>query len=516
MKRTHDKYGRGSAAANGIGFVDLEPGDTFDGLEARLRAIKDSVFECRRLGLRASVGSMRNANELAKHLAKGELEEVHKFAAKNLGVLFSRAGVGIRHLDKKADPKARWVVTYVRVFAWFVFDGDRKLATITLKQNHGQHNFYSVEALEINKDAESERTPRGAISEDLNSAPLQNLASQLANKITYYVGDVKRTRPAFVADEEPFSVEHAAGKILTMGGAENMKRTDLTVIILTGNEELHIGRCLEKLRDLNPLQVLVVESQKGDRTHEKAIEVARQLQWQVKVEGVGLEEKGAIPMYTYTSNLYLIWHDWPGNQAEQFNWALDHVEIKGSWVLRLDADEYLYPETIEELKKLVTDGGLPTDVTSLSLSLSRRIFGGDIRHGHHDIELVRAFKKGYGRSIAAEMDEHIVTSEGKNYKLKGKFVDDSLLPFAEWQEKHRHYAKREARMAVEGRANKNKHLYYKLPPYFRAFAYFCIRYFLKLGFLDGLPGWRWHFWQGLWYRCLVDREIGRLRKQKRF
>ena len=27
--------------------------------------------------------------------------------------------------------------------------------------------------------------------------------------------------------------------------------------------------------------------------------------------------------------------------------------------------------------------------------------------------------------------------------------------------------------------------YYRLPPYFRAFAYFCIRYFLKLGFLDG-------------------------------
>ena len=487
MKRTHDKYGRGSAAANGIGFVDLEPGDTFDGLEARLRAIKDSVFECRRLGLRASVGSMRNANELAKHLAKGELEEVHKFAAKNLGVLFSRAGVGIRHLDKKADPKARWVVTYVRVFAWFVFDGDRKLATITLKQNQGKHNFYSVEALEINKDAESERTPRGAISEDLNSAPLQNLASQLENKITYYVGDVKRTQPSFIASEEPFSVERAASEILMMGGASAKTQTNLTVIILTGNEELHIGRCLEKLRNLNPRQVLVVESQKGDRTHEIAV------------------EHGAT----------CVWHDWPGNQAEQFNWTLDNVEITGSWILRLDADEYLYPETIEELKKLVTDGGLPPDVTSLSLSLSRHIFGGDIVHGHHDIELVRAFKKGCGRSVAAEMDEHIVTSEGKNYKLKGKFVDDSLLPFAEWQEKHRNYAKREARMAIEGRANKNKQLYYKLPPYFRAFAYFCIRYFLKLGFLDGLPGWRWHFWQGLWYRCLVDREIGRLRKEGR-
>ena len=26
--------------------------------------------------------------------------------------------------------------------------------------------------------------------------------------------------------------------------------------------------------------------------------------------------------------------------------------------------------------------------------------------------------------------------------------------------------------------------YYRLQPYFRAFAYFCIRYFLKLGFLN--------------------------------
>ncbi len=24
--------------------------------------------------------------------------------------------------------------------------------------------------------------------------------------------------------------------------------------------------------------------------------------------------------------------------------------------------------------------------------------------------------------------------------------------------------------------------------------------------IDGRAGWRWHFWQGLWYRWLVDRE----------
>ena len=39
--------------------------------------------------------------------------------------------------------------------------------------------------------------------------------------------------------------------------------------------------------------------------------------------------------------------------------------------------------------------------------------------------------------------------------------------------------------------------------FLRAVAYFCIRYFLKLGFLGGLAGFCWHFWQGLWYRWLV-------------
>ena len=147
----------------------------------------------------------------------------------------------------------------------------------------------------------------------------------------------------------------------------------------------------------------------------------------------------------------------------------------------------------------------------IAFPLSRRIFGGPIRHGMPEIVLVRAFRRGLGRSTGAEMDERFVTTRGTCLRLKGGFVDDSLLPLADWKQKHRDYARREAKMAVEGRANGNKRLYYRLPPYLRAFAYFAWRYFLRLGFLDGLPGWRWHFWQGLWYRLLVDREISRQR-----
>ena len=41
---------------------------------------------------------------------------------------------------------------------------------------------------------------------------------------------------------------------------------------------------------------------------------------------------------------------------------------------------------------------------------------------------------------------------------------------------------------------------------FRAFAYFCIRYFLKLGFLDGLPGYT--FARGKWkYFANIRKKI---------
>lgn len=212
-KIINDKYGRGSAAVNGEGFVDLEPGDTFSGLEAKLCARIAEVYVNEALGLTATIGSKRNANELSQHMAPGEDEEAHKFAAKNIGALFARGIIGIKHLDKKAKPGQRWVTTFIRVFAKFEFAGKSMISTITLKGTDDPRSIYSVEALEINQDACSERKPRGAISEDLNSAPLQNLASSLMNSIAYYVGDVNRTKPEFIGSEDVFTIEGAAIKI---------------------------------------------------------------------------------------------------------------------------------------------------------------------------------------------------------------------------------------------------------------------------------------------------------------
>lgn len=269
--------------------------------------------------------------------------------------------------------------------------------------------------------------------------------------------------------------------------------TDVSVIILQKNEALHIRRCLERLAPLAPRQIFIVDCHSTDGSDKMAAEM------------------GATVVY----------HDWPGAHAKQFNWAIGNLPIESTWVLRLDADEYLYPETCEEVRRLVSSGGLPPDVTSLSLSRARVFCGHRIRFGGTaHIPMVRFFKYGVGRCQDRAMDEHIVTHEGREYRLKGEFADHNLNTMDWWREKHRGYARREAADALafergELRFKPAKEAYYRMPRYFRAVVYFSIRYFLKGGFLDGYAGWMWNFWQGLWYRCLVDREIGRMKRTQK-
>ena len=54
--------------------------------------------------------------------------------------------------------------------------------------------------------------------------------------------------------------------------------------------------------------------------------------------------------------------------------------------------------------------------------------------------------------------------------------------------------------------------YYNFPPILRPTLLFLYSYFLRLGFLDGLKGFVFHFLQGFWYRILVDLKIFELKK----
>ena len=275
--------------------------------------------------------------------------------------------------------------------------------------------------------------------------------------------------------------------------------TDVTVIILIGQEKIHLQRCIEKLAPLEPKCIWLIESQPDDGGVAIAKETAEKL---------GL-------------TLKTVYNKWPGLYAKQFNWALDYVEKetgkgeseKGEgWILRLDADEYLMPVTCEKLKEELPK--LSEDVAGLTLELKRRFCGREIRHATNGIRLLRIWRAGHGRSEERAMDEHIEV-DGKVIDFDGAFYDDNLNDMDWWREKHRGYAKREAADALafargEIHFKPAKETYYRMPRYLRALIYFAIRYFLKGGFLDGYGGWMWNFWQGLWYRWIVDREIGRI------
>ena len=275
--------------------------------------------------------------------------------------------------------------------------------------------------------------------------------------------------------------------------------TDVTVIILIGQEKIHLQRCIEKLAPLQPKCIWLIESQPDDGGVAIAKETAEKL---------GL-------------TLKTVYNKWPGLYAKQFSWALDYVEKetgkggseKGEgWILRLDADEYPTPVTCDKWKEELPK--LSEEVAGLTLELKRRFCGREIRHATNGIRLLRIWRAGHGRSEERAMDEHIEV-DGKVIDFDGAFYDDNLNDMDWWREKHRGYAKREAADALafargEIHFKPAKATYYRMPRYLRALIYFAIRYFLKGGFLDGYGGWMWNFWQGLWYRWIVDREIGRM------
>jgi len=265
--------------------------------------------------------------------------------------------------------------------------------------------------------------------------------------------------------------------------------TDISVIILVGNEELHIRRCLERIAAIEPKQVIVVESQRGDSTHEIA------------------SSMGAI----------CVWHDWPGNQAAQFEWALKTLKIDGGWILRLDADEYLTDALVEEIK-----GKLPTldDNVAGVVFKRRHMWSGKwIKRGMYPTKILRLFRCGRGSSDGKLMDEHIVVS-GSVVEFNYDFVDDSLITIDEWEKKHRQYAKREARSFLSGERSSGskailKWMYYHiLPSAIRPWIYYIKRAFISGAFFESPEARDFTFRHALWYRMLVEREIKLLRREK--
>lgn len=271
---------------------------------------------------------------------------------------------------------------------------------------------------------------------------------------------------------------------------------DISVIILTYNEEKHIERCIHNVKLVTD-NIFVVDSYSTDQT----LILAKRLGAQI------------------------FQNPWENNHAKQFNWGLSNIPIKTRWVLRLDADEYLSDGLINEIKLKLPK--LDKSISGVILNRMQYCFGTMV----HPIQLLRIFEFGKGFCENRWMDEHIVLSSGSTVNFENYFYDHNLNTFAWWIDKHNNYSIREAIellnvelnltseiKTIDGIGNeatdkrKKKMKYAQSPLFWRSFAYFIYRYIVKFGFLKGKGQFIWDFFQGWWYRTLVDVKIYEIKR----
>jgi len=284
---------------------------------------------------------------------------------------------------------------------------------------------------------------------------------------------------------------------------------NLTAIILTFNEELHLARCLESAAKLTP-NIVVVDCFSTDRT----VEIANSF--------------GAT----------ILQRAWDGSHSTQVNWALEQLanlpnaEEKSEWVMRIDADEVLTPELVSQITHALAN--IPKEINGISCIRKMTFQGKLIRFGGvGSNRVMRLFRYGFGQSESRWMDEHIKV-EGKTMALSGAIIDDNLRSLAWWIEKHNGYSSREAvdllnleyqfaqqnSVAALSLSSSSiglkrwikERIYAKLPGGARSLTYFLWRYVFMLGFLDGGRGTQFHFYQALWYRYLVDCKVAEVKR----
>jgi glycosyltransferase involved in cell wall biosynthesis len=288
-----------------------------------------------------------------------------------------------------------------------------------------------------------------------------------------------------------------------MSGASTSLSVPVTAVVLTRNEHRNLPACLKSVGG-RVASIVVVDSFSTDDT----LDIAR----------------------SFGARVYQ--REWK-NYADQFQWALDHTEISTPWIMRLDADERWTEGGFETL------GPLLSDPTVAGVNVRMRIFfmGRFLRHGGlYPNAFLRVFRAG-ARIEQRWMDEHIQV-EGSVVSPPIDVMEanyDRQENIGLWTTKHNAYSTREAvdlliarwrlrevdTIADVGGGSTarrrwlKERVYARIPLFLRPFLYAGYRYVLRLGFLDGIPGFIFCVLQAFWYRFLVDVKVMQIERLAR-
>ena len=227
---------------------------------------------------------------------------------------------------------------------------------------------------------------------------------------------------------------------------------NLTVVLITLNEEDNIARCLSRLPQ--GVSIIVLDSGSSDKTEE----IVR----------------------AFGAQFYFRAFD---NYASQKNAALSFA--KTPWTLSLDADEELSDELIFELKAIIERN--PKATIPRVLRINRRLIfmGQELRYGKSSDEPIRLFTTGSG-AFSGSIHESFTPKSGILVeKLRGGYIRHySYKDLTDYFARFNRYTSRIAENHEKFQKSPNI-----LAHVFRPWFEFVVRYFIRLGFLDGYPGY---------------------------
>jgi glycosyltransferase involved in cell wall biosynthesis len=269
----------------------------------------------------------------------------------------------------------------------------------------------------------------------------------------------------------------------------------VSVLILTLNEEINIGACLDSLSWCD--DVVVFDSLSTDRTCEIAA------------------ERGARVVKRPFDN-------WSTHQ----NWAVTNIEFRHPWVLYLDADERCLPELRDEILRRVT-----ADAPEAAFRVRRKDFfmGRWLKHAQlYPTWLVRVFRP---QCIRYErLVNPVAVVDGPTGELESHFIH---YPFSHgvshWVARHNRYSDMEAIEAAKVRDTREssgsvwsrdpnerrralKDVFFRMPA--RPLVKFLYYYGWRRGFLDGRAGFTYATLQAF-YEYLIACKGAELERRRR-
>lgn len=257
-----------------------------------------------------------------------------------------------------------------------------------------------------------------------------------------------------------------------------MDKVPVSILIPTRNEERNLPRCLRPLEWAD--EVVVVDSQSIDRTAEIA------------------QSFGAI----------VLQFDYRGGWPKKRQWALDTFRFRNEWILMLDADEIVPDSLRNEIAAVVCTH----EKDGYYLRFQIYFLGRQLQYGDTELWKLALFRRGRGKFEQRlekqdqsmgdmEVHEHFLVS-GHVGRLRSPVRHENLNSLARYIEKHNEYSNWEAQVFFHGSEGN------VLPPSFLGtqaqrrrwlrkklilvpgvpVLYFLYKYFIRLGFLDGVSG----------------------------